>query len=351
MTEQFSFLKSLLSLPGLSGHEKPVGEVIAEAWRPLADELVFSRLGSVHALRRGMGGEPRPRLLLSAHMDAIGLMVTGIVDGFLRITEVGGVDSRILPGQVVTVHGRQDLPAVVVQPSARLLPPINGDGPLKMEYLWVDTGLLPERTSELVRVGDLISFAQAPVDLSGETLCGHSLDNRVSVAALTLCLEELKRRVHDWDIWALASVQEEETFGGALTSTFQIRPDLAVAIDVTFAKGPGSNDHGTFPLGKGLTLGWGPNVHPALFRLFKETAERVEVPYTTEVMPRHSGTDAWGMQIVAEGVPTMVLGIPLRYMHTPVEMVSLKDVRRAGRLLAEICARLDADFIKKITWE
>ena len=136
-----------------------------------------------------------------------------------------------------------------------------------------------------------------------------------------------------------------------MTSSFQIQPDLAVAIDVTFAKGPGSNDYQTFPLGKGLTLGLGPNNHPALFKLFKETAERLEIPFQTEMMPAHSGTDAWGIQVVGEGIPCLVVGIPLRYMHTPVEVVSLKDIRRVGRLLAEVCARLDADFVKKINWD
>ena len=163
MIELHPFLKSLLMLPGLSGFEDPVRQVIAEAWRPLATELSLSRLGSLHALRRGTAPEPRPRLLLSAHMDAIGLMVTGEVDGFLRFTQVGGIDSRILPGQIVTVHGREDLPAIIVQPPARLLPPGSADAPVKMENLWIDTGLLPERSRELVRVGDLGFLCPTPV--------------------------------------------------------------------------------------------------------------------------------------------------------------------------------------------
>jgi endoglucanase len=351
MTELLPLLKSLLSIPGLSGFETPVREKIAEAWRPLVNEVSVSRLGSLHALRYGNAPMPRPRVLLSAHMDAIGLMVNGITGGFLHMTQIGGVDARILPGQLVTVHGRQDLPAVVVQPASRLLPPGTGDNPVGMENLLIDTGLLPEQVTEMVRVGDRVSFAQPPIELGSDLLAGHSLDNRASVAAVTLCLEELQTRVHAWDVWAVASVQEEESLGGALTSPFQIRPDLAVAIDVTFAKGPASNDYKTHPLGKGVTLGWEPNIHPALYKTFKELAERLEIPYEMEPMSRHSGTDAIGIQVVAEGIPCMVLSIPLRYMHTPVEVVSLKDIQRAGRLLAEFIARLDIDFMKKITWE
>jgi len=353
MIELQPFLKSLISAPGLSGYESAVRVKIEEAWRPLVDEVSLSRLGSLHALRRGTVGaaEPRPRILLAAHMDAIGLMASGVVDGLIRFTGIGGVDPRILPGQRVLVHGREDLPGVVVQPPARLLPPSLGDNPVGIEYLFVDTGLEPEQVDRLVRTGDLISFAQLPLELNGDTLGGHSLDNRASVAALTACLNELQNRAHTWDVWAVATVQEEVTLGGAATSAFEIQPSLAVAVDVTFAKGPGASDYNTFGLGKGPTLGWGPNVHPAVHKVFKELAERLEIPYQLEVMPRHSGTDAFAMQVTAEGIPSMVLGIPLRYMHTPVEVVSLKDIQRAGRLLAEFIAGLDVDFIAKITWD
>jgi len=139
--------------------------------------------------------------------------------------------------------------------------------------------------------------------------------------------------------------------GGALTSAFDLHPQLAIAVDVTHAKGPGSPEHKTYPLGKGPTLGWGPNVHPALHKTFKELADRLEIPYSLEVMPRHSGTDAYGMQIALEGIPTMVIGLPLRYMHTPVEVVSLKDVQRAGRLLAEFVVGLAVNFAEKLVWD
>lgn len=139
--------------------------------------------------------------------------------------------------------------------------------------------------------------------------------------------------------------------GGARTSAFQIRPDLAVAVDVTWGKSPSTPDHKTFPLGKGLTLGWGPNIHPGLYDSFKKVADKFEIPYATEVMPRHSGTDAYGLQVAAHGVPTMVVSIPLRYMHTPVEMVALKDIRRTGHLLSEFISQLDIDYMDKLTLE
>lgn len=351
MIDLKNFTKELISAAGLSGYELPVRSIIEEAWRPLTDEMHVSRLGSLHALRRGSLPEPRPSLLLAAHMDAIGLMVTGIVDGFLRLAEIGGLDPRVLPGQLVTVHGRNDLPGMIVQPPAHLLPASLHNKPVPLEHLLVDVGLLPAQVQKLVQIGDLISFAQPPIELGDDYLAGHSLDNRVSVAAITQCLIELQGRHLDWDIWAVATVQEEETLGGAATSAFQLRPTLAVAIDVTFGSSPGSPGHRTFPIGKGPTLGWGANVHPALHKAFKELAESLEIPVVMETMPRYSGTDAMALQVAAEGIPSMVVGLPLRYMHTPVEMVAMKDVLRAGRLLAEFAARLDEKFIERLTWK
>ncbi len=356
MTTTLDFLKELITRAGLSGHESRVADLVRETWKPLVDETSFSRLGSLHAFRRGQAPEPRPSLLVATHMDAIGFMVTAVVDGFLRLTAIGGIDARVLPGQLVTVHasggrGLGELPAVIVQPPARLLPDGAGDGPVALEYLLADPGLPTRKAESLIKVGDLVSFAQEPLELSGTTLAGHSLDNRASVAALTVCLEELRSRPLAWDLWAVATTQEEVTLGGAQTSAFQLNPSLAIIIDVTWAKGPGANDWNTFPLGKGPTLGWGPNLHPALHKAFKELAEKLEIPHAVEVMPRHSGTDAFAIQVTAEGIPCLVLGIPLRYMHTPVELVSLKDIQRTGRLLAEFISGLEPDFLEQITWE
>jgi len=352
MPEITPFLRSLLSASGLSGYEAPVSALIADAWRPLVDELSSGRLGSLHGLKRSTtGAKKRPAILLAAHMDAIGLIVTSIQDGFLHVTGVGGIDARILPGCPVTVHGREDLPGVVVQPPARLLPASAKDGPVPLEYLLIDTGLPEKQVARLVRTGDLVSFATEPVELAGECITGHSLDNRASVAALTVCLQELRGREHNWDVWAVATSQEEVGLFGAITSAYQLRPDAAIAIDVSFAKGPGSSDWGTFPLGKGPTIAWGPNLHPALHKALKDLAERLEIPFAVEVLPRHSGTDAFAIQVAAEGVPTALIGIPLRYMHTAVETVAIKDIQRAGRLMAEFITGLAPDFIDQIVWE
>ncbi len=349
------FLTELIQQPGLAGQETPVRKIIEETWAPLVDEISISKLGSLHALKRGNMPGPetgkRPCILFAAHMDAIGLMAAGFSGSLLRLSEIGGLDPRVLPGQLVTVHGRVDIPGTVVQPASFLLPADSGDGVVDLEHLLVDTGLKEAEIKEKVRAGDLISFAQEPIDFGEDYLAGHTLDNRSSVAAITVLLEALQGRLCSWDVWAVATVQEEVGLIGAITSAFHLQPDLAVAIDVTFASGPGSSESETYPFGKGVALGWGPNIHPGLFQAFKTTAEKQELPYFLEPLPRHSGTDAFGMQVAAGGVPTMVVSIPLRYMHTPVEMVSMKDILRTGRLCAEFTAQLTPEFMDTLTWD
>jgi len=354
MTDILPFLKSLISVSGISGYETPVANLIAEKWGPLVNEMSLSRVGSLHGLKRGTHKSPRPSLMIATHMDAIGMRVSKIVDGFLHITNVGGIDVRVLPGAEVTVHAtgsNEELPAVIVMPPARFLPESAGNGVLAIDHLLVDTGLLPREVERKVRVGDLVSFANEPFELAGDVISGHTVDNRASVAALTVCLEELQNKSHAWDVWAVATVQEEVTYLGAYSSAFELLPQIAIVVDGTFAKGPGANGWQTFPMGKGVGLGIGPNMHPFLHQKLKELAERLEIPWFPDVMPTDSGTDAFAVQVTAEGIPTALVEFPIRYMHTPVESAAVKDIQRVGRLLAEFVLSLEADFVDTIVWE
>lgn len=352
MTDIVPFLKSMISVSGVSGNEAPVAKLIEAKWQPLVDQTRLSRVGSLHGLKRGSGKGKRHSVLIASHMDAIGMRVTQVVDGFLRITNVGSIDVRVLPGAEVTVHASSgaDLPAVIAMPSAKLLPESAGDGTLEIGYLLVDTGLTPREVEKKVKVGDLVSFANEPIELAGDVLSGHTIDNRASVAALTVCLEELQSKPHVWDVWAVATVQEETSFLGGYTSAFEIRPDIAIAVDGTFAQGPGANGWQTHAMGKGVGLCMGPNIHPYLHTKLKELADRLEIPWFLDVTTAHSSTDADPMQVTAEGIPTALVEFPIRYMHTPVESVAVKDIQRAGRLLAEFIASLDEKFVETISW-
>jgi endoglucanase len=205
--------------------------------------------------------------------------------------------------------------------------------------------------AELVRVGDLITMNRRLVELQGGFVAGKALDNRVSVAAVAVCLEELGRMRHEWDVYAVATAQEEVGYKGAFTSTYGLAPDLGIAIDVTWAQQPGVSDEYAFELGKGPTISCGPNFHPKLHRALVETAQALEMSYHVEAAERPGGTDAYALQIVRAGMPAALISIPQRSMHTPVETVSVKDVERAGRLLAAFISGLDQDFLASLDWD
>lgn len=359
----FETLQKLTEVPGPSGMEGPVSDAVRSVWSPFVDEIMVDHVGSLLALKKGHGQAPGqerpPRLLLAAHMDEIALMVKDITEypkdgngsGFLKVTSVGGVDRRHLYGQRVTVHGRRELPGII-----GALPTSMQDGgtatkAYPYDELVVDVGLSSTDVRELVNVGDFISFSQPLRKLLNERAAGKALDNRASVAAVAVALEYLSGRRHDWDVVAVATAQEETRLLGAYTSAYAQRPDVAIAVDVTFGKGPGAKDAGTFELDGGPTLGLGPNVHPGVLAELREAASALEMTVHTEPHGRASGTDAYGLQIAREGIPTGLVSIPLRYMHTMVETLALADVERAGRLLGEFAARLDDSFLEKLTKE
>jgi endoglucanase len=349
LVETISLLKNLSEAVGLSGHEAPVRTLVQDLWSPLVDDLQEDGLGSLIGLQRGTGPEPRPRLMLAAHMDEIGLMVKEIDEGLLRITRVGGTDLRVLPSLEVTVHGREELPGVIGMRPPHVLPADERNKPVPWDKLFVDVGLPEERVREFVRVGDAVSFRRDLLELKNELVTGKAIDNRASVAAVTLALEQLQRVDHAWDVIAVATVQEEVGLYGAITSAYGVAPDAAVAVDVTFGQQHGVSNDESFPLGKGVAIGVGPNFHPQLVDRLKRTAKEQEVPFNIEPAPGRSGTDAWAIQVSREGVPTALVLIPVRYMHQPVETIAPKDVERAGRLLATFAAGLAADF--RLGWE
>lgn len=363
MVDTFKLLKKLVETPGPSGLEDRIAAVVQETWEPLVDEIRRDRVGSLIAIKHGSGPEPRPRLLLAAHMDEIGLMVTEIEsypdddsgNGFLRVDRVGGVDIRHLYDQTVVVHGSKgegtDLVGIIGCLPASFLPEDRRSNAFGYDDLVVDVGLPVSSLKEKVSVGDFISFRQPLRKLQNKWITGKALDNRTSVLAVTIALEYLATRQHSWDVVAVATAQEETALLGAFTSGHSQAPDAAVAIDVTIGKGPGASEALTYPLSSGPTIGFGPNVHPGMFKGLKDAASALEMKVQDEPHSRASGTDAYGLQIAREGIPTGLVGIPLRYMHTMVETVDLRDVERSGRLLGEFITRLDEKFIDGLAKE
>jgi tetrahedral aminopeptidase len=346
--ETASLVRELTEARGLSGYEAEVRETITKRFSPFAHDVRTDALGNCIALHRGTGGPgpdgKRPSLMLAGHMDEIGLMVTGIEKGFLRVTEIGGFAPRVLPGQEVVVHGRRELSGVVVSVPPHFTDPAAQEKTVPLDKLFVDVGLPVPEVEGLVRVGDLITQRPRWSALAGGYAACKSMDDRLAVAAMALCLEEVSRRSHEWDLYAVATVQEEETMAGARTGAFGIQPTAAVAIDVTFGAQPGLSATETAKLDGGPVIALGPNFHPRMHERLVEAARGIELPYQVEVSPGPSGTDAWGIQVSHSGVPCGLVSIPLRYMHTPIETVCLRDVERTARLLAELVCRLPVSF-------
>lgn len=353
--DTFELLKTLTETPGPSGFERDIAAIIQEIWEPLVNEIHHDPTGSLVAIKHGRGGDSggvRPRILLAAHMDELGLMVTKIVDfkgnGFLKVINLGGVDVRQLLNQRVMVHGQRNLPGLLAAAPDSLLPEDKQNKPADYEVLVVDTGLPYSELTELVQIGDAISFSQPLRKLQGNQVSGKALDNRCSVAAVTLCLELLQQRPHLWDVIAVATCQEETRLLGAANTAFRYRPDIAIAIDVTFGQGPGTADPNTFKLGEGAVISYTPDSHPAVPQGLQQAADKIEMKVQSEYASAGGGTDAYALQIAQGGIPTGIVGIPLRYMHTMVESINTKDVERTGRLLAEYIANLDPDTITKM---
>jgi putative aminopeptidase FrvX len=344
-------LKKLSEARGVSGYEAEVRQIVVEEFGRYADEVQTDKLGNVIALKRGEGDEPRRRIMLAGHMDEIGLIVTKLEGGFLHFTSVGGFDERTLLGQEVTVDGRKEMPGIIGSRPPHVLPSEEREKTIPMDKLFIDVGVGKEELERLVRVGDLVTLRREFTQLQGDLVTGKAFDDRAAVASILVCLEGLASIRHVWDVYAVATVQEEVGLRGAITSAYGLSPDAAIAIDATFGNQPGVSEAKTLKMGQGPAIGFGPNIHPRLHQTLVEVAKELEIPYQVEPVPGRSGTDAWAIQVTREGIPTALLSIPLRYMHTSVETLSLKDVERTGRLMAGFIGRLDETFMEKLSWK
>lgn len=347
------FLQKLSEAHGVSGYEHAIRHLVIEEFKPYADEITVTSMGNVIALKRGTGNgkAPAPKVLIEGHMDEIGLMVTETDHGFLRFTQVGGFDVRVLLAQEVIVHGKQALCGIIGARPPHVLTAEEREKVIPMSDLWIDVGLPEARVRELVQVGDLITIARQMTTLKNCLVAGKAFDDRAAVVSVAGALKNLATMKHTWDVYAVANVQEEVGLRGAMTSTYKINPDVAIAIDVSHADQPNTSEINTVPLNGGMGIALGPNIHPIVHEKLAQVAKDNEIPFTVVAESGASGTNAWAIQVVREGIPTGLIEIPLRYMHTSVETLSVTDLERIGRLMALFCSSLDAKFLKQLRGE
>ena len=329
--ELLKTLGELCSVSGVSGDESAASAKAAEYLKSYAD-VTTDHFGNVYGIV-GTPDESKPTFMLEAHIDEIGFIVTYITDeGFLKISACGGSDERVLTSAHVTVCGKEKLTGIVTS----IPPHLQKDGESSGSgSYYVDIGMSKEKAESIVSLGDRVLVENKLELMQDHLVTSKALGDRCGVAAILLALDKLRNENTKYNLCVLFSAQEETGERGAKTGAYKLSPDLAVAVDVTFGKTHFESDDSTGQLGAGVMIGVSPSLSRELSDAFITAAKTADIPYQLEVMPGTTGTDADKISISKSGVKTVTLSIPLRYMHTPVEVIDLCDVEYTAQLIAE----------------
>jgi endoglucanase len=339
------FLIQLSNSTGVSGFETERAGIVLDFLKARCDEAWIDNFGNVIGLKKGQG---KGKLLLSAHMDEIGLMVANINEkGFIGITQIGGFDQRTLLAHEVIIHGREKIYGVIGVKPPHLTSPEEAKKSTKLEHLYIDTGYNADELKKLVSIGDIITINREAIELKNNRLAGKCMDDTAGIAAYVIVLDKLKDYNHDIDVYFVASAQEEVGLRGAKTVTNVINPDIGIALEVGFGRSAEGSDDGDIMLGDGVEICCGPNINRKVYNQLKSVAKENGVKYQVTVAPGPTGTDANIIQITNAGVATSVLGIPTKYMHTSVEMICLDDIDSMGRLLTEFIISLNGEDLEE----
>ena len=335
------FLAKMSQAPRVSGYESELASVISAEFSKYAD-VSIDKMGSVTAHKKGGGG---PKVMVCAHMDEIGMMVTAIGDrGFVKFSPIGGIDKRNILAQEVTIHGAEKVFGVIGIKPPHLTSAEDRKKAVDFHDMAIDTGYSKEKLETLIRPGSIITFNQESAELKGGKLTGKALDNIAGVAAMHCAMKNLEFYSHRAEVYFVASAQEEVSwYGGARVATHNIRPDIGIAVDVTFGRAPGHDEYETFELGRGPVISIGPGHTRKLFDALKKVAGAGKIPYQVEAAPYSHGTDAHIIQVGEGGVVTGLVSIPLRYMHSTVETLCINDIEMCGRLLSDYIISLQRD--------
>jgi endoglucanase len=324
-------LAALCRVEGVSGAEDAAAEA-ASIFLEQSSAVQTDRLGNVLGFRTG-GQTGGPRILLDAHLDQIGLIVTAVTEeGFLRVGACGHMDARVLAAQEVIVHGSQPLLGVISSVPPHLAKGDESACP-DIRDLCVDIGFSGERAAALVPLGSRVTLLTDPMRLAARRFTGAALDNRAGVAAILRCLEFLDGEA-TCPLTVLFSAQEETGGSGAAAAGFSMAPDEAIAVDVSFGQAPGLAPEEAAPLGCGTLIGWSPVLSRDLSLRLEELAQTERIPFRREVMGGRTGTNADRLQVAGTGIPCGLLSIPLRNMHTGIEVLDLADSEATAKLLA-----------------
>ncbi|MCD6427667.1 MAG: M20/M25/M40 family metallo-hydrolase [Caldisericaceae bacterium] len=340
-------LKSLTDSFTVTGYEENLHSVILNALKGYTDKIESLKNGSLYALKKGKPG--KCTLMLDAHIDEVGMFVTGITDeGFLRI-HTRSIDPKVLPGSVVVVHGKKDLKGVIGLKPYHLQSKEEMKKYIPIDQLFVDCGMSNKEIRQIVNIGDTVSFLPDFVKLQN-LISNKSIDDRAGVYVIIEVLKNLKRITPLVNVIGHFASQEEVTGLGALTSTYYLKPDFAIAIDVTHGTSPGVTSREAYQLGKGPVLFVGPGIDHIILQKLVDTAKKFGIPVQKEIGIL-SGTDQTEIQIVGKGVPSAVVSLPQRYMHTPVEVIDPEDIKNTINLLTLFIEEIDETFMEELYGE
>lgn len=345
--EKKKLLKLLSNTNGISGFEKNLADIVANKFSEYSDEIIRDKIGNVFAVKWAEDNKENAKdLMLAAHMDEIGLMVKSIDEnGFIKFTNIGGIDPRTLLTQEVDIYGKEKVKGIIGAKRSHLNQ-TNNTEIADFNKLFIDTALNKDELSKIVSIGDMITIDRKFMSLKNNFVSGKSLDDRAGVVMLYELLKELQYIKNSVNVHAVATVQEEVGVRGAITSAYNINPDIGIAIDVCHGKMPGVESDLVVDMDEGPAIAFGPHVHQKIFKKIKKIADDIGISYQIEPWPHPAGTDAWGIQISRSGVASALISIPLRYMHTSVETVSLNDIKAGAKLLAQFIARINSDFVE-----
>lgn len=339
---------SMAGIMSISGFEAKAGAALAEQLDGVFDEIVTDSVGSHICIRR-CGRPDAPKILIDAHFDEIGMLVTEILDGgFLRVINVGGLDTRILQAAEVLIYGTETIYGVIASTPPHLLKPGEGKKLKPVNELLIDTGYDREELEKIVRIGTPVGYVPHYTELLDGMLAGKGMDDKACVAAAVHALANLDRAEMAGDVYLLLAAQEETSMVGAATASLRIDPDYALVIDVTHGKAPDASGRSVFPLGEGLVISLSAVTDRRLTRQLMETCREQEIKFTRHVESSSTGTDANITQLVGCGIPTVVASLPLRSMHTYHEVLSLDDAESLVKLVtAFVCDKKIAEVFAR----
>jgi len=346
--EYKKILGELTEKPSVSGFESEFSDFLKNKISSYCDEIetdYFNNvIGSINK-KKHKSEESKMKIMLSAHMDEIGLMVKSIDEnGFIRFTNIGGIDPKVLLAQEVNIHGKKEIFGIIGAKPPHLLEKDEVNKVIDMDKLYIDTGYSKNELENILSIGNVITFNTKLVSLKGNYISSKSLDNRVGICTLIGVIDELKKYKYDRETVFNFTTTEETMLAGIINTSYKITPDLAIVVDTCHGKVQGGSKDDTFILGAGPVISIGPNFNSEYTKKIIDIAKDEKIPYQIDVEPGNSGTEAWATQVSRNGIATILISIPIKYMHTPIEVMKIDDIKLSVKLITSFLIRLENEL-------